>query len=939
VHVHPSFGRAEELENIRVFLDRTAGDGAALLLSGEPGVGKSLLLEAAVDAARAAGMVVLTASGVEFEADVSFAALNQVLLPLHDQFDRLSCAHRDALAVALGLGDGPVYDRTVVSDAALTLLRRVSTDAPLLLVVDDLQWVDRSSAAVLGTIARKVIGSRVGFLAGFRSEADSYFEPSGLRVLEVRPLDPDASAGLVSTRFPMLAARVLQRVLDEAQGNPLALLELPSALSDPQRTARRPLPAVLPLSRRLQSLFASRVGELPAATRQLLLLTALDGSDDLRLLRSTASGKSILDDLALAERARLLSIDHAGRQVTFRHPLVRSTVVEMSTSSERQHAHTELARLLVDQPERRAWHLAEAAVEPDEVVADLLEEIAYRILRRGDAVGAVTALLRAAELSPDRSDRGRRLAQAAYVGADVTGELRNASPLLVDARRTGPEVGGSLQAAVAASFVLLNEEGDVDTAHRLLAGAIETYAADHSGCDAAVVEALHTLLLICFFGGRAELWESFDDAMDRLEGDIPVVLSCAARTLRDPVRTAPPALEQLADTVSGLRDEVDPTQIVRTGMAASYVDRLGGCRDALWRVVRDGRQGGAVASAINALLLLCFDDLTIGHWEEAQQLADEGVELCEKHGYRLLGWPGRLTQALLAAARGDDETVEALTVEMSGWAAPRRVRTVEAYACHVRALAALGRGDFEEAYEQASAVSPPGVLASDVPHALRVMMELVDSAVRTNRHDEALAHVRAMGAANVAALSAHLALLVAGSAAIAAGEDRVVELFEQALALPEGERWPFDRARIQLAYGERLRRARATTESRRHLTAALSTFERLGARPWVTRAGKELQATGLTKLRGTGFGPASLTPQEREVAVLAAAGLSNKQIAERLFLSHRTVGSHLRQVFPKLGVNSRAALRDALAARRSPATSRSEVDIGERSCLTGRQRG
>ena len=287
----------------------------------------------------------------------------------------------------------------------------------------------------------------------------------------MRPLDDTVAAGLLSARFPELAPRVRQRLLAEAQGNPLALLELPAMLTGPQRTALASLPSVLPLGERLRTLFASRVRHLPARARQLLLLAALEGSGDLHVLQATAGGR--VDDLAPAEQARLVNIDEGTGRLAFRHPLTRSAFVELAADQDRRQAHRALAKQLADQPERPAWHLSEATAGPDEQVAALLEGVAHRILRRGDAVGAVSALLRAAELSPVWSDRSRRLAQAAWMGASITMETGTVSPLLSKAGPARTEAGISLLAAAAAAFMLLNGDGDVITAHRLLTQAIE----------------------------------------------------------------------------------------------------------------------------------------------------------------------------------------------------------------------------------------------------------------------------------------------------------------------------------------------------------------------------------------------------------------------------------------------------------------------------------
>jgi DNA-binding CsgD family transcriptional regulator len=904
-------GRSGEMDLLRAFVHRSATDGEALLLFGEPGVGKTLLLDAAADAASAAGARVLRAGGVEFEAEMSFSGLNQALLPLFGEFAHLSAAHHDALNVALGLGEGPAPDRLVVSNATLALLRQAATGRPLVVIVDDLPWLDRASAGVLGFVARRLAGSRVGFLAASRSGEESFFDRVGLPELELQPLDDDAAGRLVGARFPALAPGLRERILVEAQGNPLALLELPTALSGAAWAASRGMGSALPLTGRLQMLFASRIRALPARTRQLLLLMALDGTGDVRVLRVHAGGRGF-GDLDPAERARLASVEERTRRLVFRHPLIRSVVVELSTGEERRAANRVLAELWADQPDRRAWYLADATVEPDEQVAMLLEEAAYRILARGDGVASVAAFTRASELSPRDSDRSRRLAEAAYIGADVTGELRSASRLLTEVRRGDPELNRSLQASVAASAVMLSADGDVDTAHRLLVGAIRAKAENAS--DTVLEEALATLLQVCVFGGRGELWEPCSDALGRLTPDAHAPLHLMYKTLADPARTAAAALDQIDAAIERLAGDADPARIVRTAVAAVFVDRLAGCREALWRVVHDAREGGAVTSGITALIVLGLDSFSTGLWDQARQLADEAVGLCETRGYLMLQWSGRYVQALLAAVRGDFDTTQALTDQMIQWAAPRGARVVQWCAWRVQTLAALGRGDFEEAYRQATTISPAGALASHVSFALYVPMDLVEAAVRTGRHAEADAHVAAIQAENIAALSPRFALLACGSAAIAAPEDSAAGLFEEALAIPGADAWPFDLARVQLAYGERLRRAQATSESRRHLVAALGTFERLGATPWAGRAASELRATGQTRYRAGERDHVSLTPQEREIATLAASGLSNKEIGHRLFLSPRTVSGHLHRIFPKLDITSRAALRDALNA-------------------------
>ena len=910
-------GRAEEVKRICGFL-ATTDRGGALLLSGQAGVGKTALLDAAAQAVSCTGTRVLRAAGVEFEADVSYSALNQLLVPLSESFSELDGSHSDALRAALGLSSGPPPDRLVVCSAALMLLRRLAAADRLLLIVDDLPWVDRASATVLGFVARRIAGSRVGFLGAMRSGSDPFFSSVGLPEYEVPPLNEDASRQLLDARFPKLAEQVRQRLLTVAEGNPLALLELPTALSGQQRVALESLPAVLPLSQRLQALFVSRVSVLTDSARCLLLLATLEGSGDLGVLQASARHLGYdggLESLAPAEQDRLVRFEESTRRLVFRHPLIRSAVYTACTTTERRSAHRALAQVLMDQPERRAWHLGEACIEPDDEVAALLEQAAHLITARGNAVGAVAALIRAADLSPRSSDRARRLAEAAYLGADATGDLRGVSELLENARQADPDLTGSLHSAAAAVHLTINGGGDIDTAHRLLVGAIESGTHQYDAKDAALIEAFHLLLLLCFYSGRAELWAPFYSALARLRPEPPPLLSVASKTFSDPARSGAAALEQLQSIISGLPDEIDPGRIVRIGTAALYPDRLADLRDPSWKVVLQGRDGGPARRHIGALMHLCLDDYLTGRWDECAELADEGTQLCQESGYPFFAWYFWYCRAVVAAPRGDYATADRLAERITRFATPRGVGTALHYARHVDALTDIARGNFESAYRHAAAVSPAGTLASHAPHALWAAMDLVEAAVRTNRRAEAAAHVRAMQESDMAALSPRLALLAGGSAALSADEDDdAIGLFANALALPGIERWPFDLARVRLAYGERLRRARANSDSRAPLSMAYDAFALLDARPWMERASKELRASGWIAPRTTATAGRVLTPQEREIADLAAAGLSNKQIAERLYLSHRTVGAHLYQIFPKLGISSRAALRDALAA-------------------------
>ncbi|MBM0275428.1 helix-turn-helix transcriptional regulator [Micromonospora tarensis] len=902
-------GRADDIASLRAYFDKAGVGGGAVLLVGEAGVGKTAVLDefAAGEAER--GATVLRAAGVQFEAEVGYSALNQLLFPLGSEMAELSTAHRDALSCALGFDVGPVPERLVISNAALFWLRAVAAETPLLLVIDDVHWVDRASAEALGFIARRLVGSPIRFIAAGRPTERGFFQNGGLTELNLAPLPADAARTLVEQRFPDLAPAVRQRLLTEAAGNPLALLELPSALHDDQRADFTSLPAVLPLPERLQEIFADRVRGLPERCRLMMLLIALGGTTATTRLQRAAGAVCDLDDLAPAQEERLVLV--SGGWLTFRHPLIGAAVVAASTDRQRRWAHGVLVEA-VESPELQVRHLAASAVGPDADIAAKLELSARALLRHGDAIGAVAALTRSAELSPAAVDRGRRLAEAAYIGADAGGELAAASRLLDNARRTGSLDTHSLPAAAAAAHLLVNADGDVVTAHRLLAGAIE--AGDH-GFDAdqpVLVEALHNLMLISWWVGTEQAWQTFLGLLGRLTPQPPPVLRVTAAVFADPARATSrdvAELDALIDTIDP--NDEDPTRLIRIGTAAVFPDRLARLRGLERRLVRQGRDGrGPARRHLGALMHLGIDGFQGGRWREAGETADEGLTVCTRHGLRFFHWYFQFIHALLAAGRGEVKGARQLTDSMASWAAVNQAGGVTLFAFQARALAEIGAGDYQAAYQFASRVSPPGQLLPYRPNVLWSALDLVEACVHTGRHEEGVAHALAMRAAGLADISPRLTMLTSAALALTAAEP---EMFEAALSVPGADQWPFDFARVRLAYGERLRRHRDTRAAREQLTMAHDTFAAIGAVPWRNRAASELRATGMTRQSAPDAG-SPLTPQEREIAELAGTGLTNKQIGQKLFISHRTVGDHLYKIFPKLGITSRAALRDALGA-------------------------
>lgn len=836
-------GRQREVEILGRFLAEAAVGGGALLLTGPVGIGRTALLDEAVARAASDGVPVARARGVDEEADLPYAGLHQLLAPLDALVPGLAPPHRATLRTVLDGRAAP--DGGTPHPAVAAALRAAAGTGPLLVAVDDLHRMDAASAACLRRLPGALAGSRVGLLLTAATAA-------GTAVPELRlaPLPPDAAAALVADRAPGLTPQERDRVVREADGNPLVLCEL----------ARRPAG---PLGPRLAALHGDRVAALPADGRRVLVLAALADTGDLDVLLGV--GAPVPDGLLRAQEAGLVRV--ADRRVRFVHPAVRATATALATADERRQAHVMLAAALAGWPDRHLRHVAEAAAGPDEAVARALEEHAGHALDAGDAAGAVAALRRAADLTPPGPDRAGRRDRAAYVSAAVHGAL--------DGRAVGLGAD-SLWGAATRGHVLLHGDGDLDSAHRVLVDALAAAgpAADPGALDAA----LDTLLATCRIADRPALWA-------------PARALAARHAARLPA------------------DRRDPVAAVRAAWSLLAADRTEPCRPTLRRLLDDGPVGCAVEAAV----VLALDAVAGGRWDEAGPLAARAAALGAPHGHRTLAMLARLAPALVAACRGDDAAVELHLDHLCGWATPRGARLVHHGAAHVRVLAALGRGEHETAYHRAAAVTPPGVVEPE-GHGRYLVLDLVEAAVRTGRHDEAAAHVRAARDAGLAAVSARAALVVTGAVALVERGERARASFEEALAVPGAQAWPFDVARVRLAYGEQLRRARATLLARHQLTAALTAFRALDAAPWVARTESELRAAGHRTVRARSGGPTVLSHQERTVADLAATGATNRQIGERLGLSPRTVGSHLSRAFHKLGVTSRAALGEALGA-------------------------
>lgn len=907
-----TIGRQRELVEVSHFIDKVEKDGAGLVVVGQLGVGKSHLLRAAARSAEARGMPVHASNGVRYEAGLQFAGLNQLLLPLRGEFAHLSAPQRDLLDDALGLGSGDIDDTAPVAEAVVALLGRLTKDGPVLVTIDDLHWLDPASWAVIAAVAQSIPGTRAGLLMSVCADSLADYDLTSLPIHELRPLENSAAIQLLTHKFPMIQSPSLESVIGESAGHPLMLTELPKSLELRGRPPNTSLHDILPLNGRLLDAFGPQLSTLPASTRRVLLMAALnmDRTEDRGPMNSLQLEASDLGCLAPAIDARLVEDEERSGLVVFRHPLVRTTIVAMSTSAERRDAHRALAGRAVER-EAQLRHLAQVTLDPDEQLARELEQIASQCVRQGEGFAAVEVLRHSADLSPERSDRTRRLAQASYIGADLASNAIDAEWMLTEARKANRKGGASLREAVAEARVLLNVVGDVDAAHSKLVAAIRGHGEPGDPPDEQVLSALALLVDVCVYSGRPAFRKPLDAELARLGKTAPPLLTAQRDLLCLSDPQGPNRASSLAAEVAVLMRDADPPTIAQLAPAAVAAGHVSNVRSILWQVARSERSGWPTSLKVKALDALVSDSFAGGRWEESIFIAGEGTKFSDRHGYELASRCFQLDSARIAAARGRESEVQDVTAAVSSWAVPRGALMLQLKCHRLQALTALGRGDFERAYLHATAVAPSDRAPESAPLALEVTLDLVEAAVRTHRPEAAAYHLRSIRDAYTAALAPRYAMIAAAAAGIAGGDEER-EPFERALAVDGVERWPFDLARVQLAYGERLRRMRERAASRTYLEAAEETFCRLGAAPWAARARIELDASAMTKGGGEAFGLGALTPQEQQVALLAASGLTNKSIAAQLLISPRTVGAHLNHIFPKLGITTRASLRDAM---------------------------
>jgi len=900
------FGRDTESQVLDHLLDRVGDGGGSLVVTGEPGIGKSALLAEAASRAQRRAMQVLTTTGVQSEEHLPFAGLHQILLPVLAQVDGLAAPQRDAILAAFGLADAVVADLFLTALGALNLLADSAARAPVLIVAEDAQWLDRATSDVLVFVARRLEFEPILLLAGIRDGFESPFNGAGLPSLRLEPLPAPAAAALLDSHAPGLPVPARARLLDEAAGNPLALIELPAALR--QLGSGPSLPAWLPLPTRLERAFTARVSGLPVATRAALLVAALNDSsllsDVLTATALLADSGGAPDALDPAVSARLVDIDDG--EVRFRHPLIRAAIRQAASLSQRHAAHAALADALSAQPERRVWHRAASIVGPDEKVAGELEAAAAQAHRRGATVAAVSALQRAAALSdgPARIGRLLRGSQLAY----ELGQRDLALELLGKAEPL------ELPAAAQARVVWIRESlaeglaGDADSARALAAIAGRTGAA---GDTDLAVKLLCVAALRCWWSdpGKAAR-DEIVSAAERLKTDpgdprLLVILSFAAPVGRGAVvltRLSEPAPESARPDAGAMR---------LIGMAALAVGTLDLATQSLAASAAMLRGQGRLGLLARALSLQAWGDVQLANLGAAIPAAEEGARLAQETNQPLFMATALAAQATAAALRGDQESAAALAAEAERVALPKGARAVLAAAQLARGLADLGGGRPADAFQHLWRIHDPADPAHHSVLSYCTIGDLAEAARHSGEQERIRIVISGLEAAAEESWSPIMHAGLRYARALLAPDADAGALFEAALDT-DLSAWPFLRARVQLSYGEWLHLRRRNAASRVPLRAAREAFDALGVRPWSDRARQRLRATGETSRPQSAWAWDQLTPQELQIAQMAADGLSNREIGQMLYLSPRTIGSHLYRAYPKLGISSRAQLRSRL---------------------------
>ncbi len=903
-------GRRSECEALDRQLQRVrSGQSSVLVVRGEAGVGKTALLGYVAE--RASGCRIVRVAGVESEMELAVAGLHQLCAPMLDGLGGLPGPQRDALRVAFGLQDGGAPDRFLVALAVLSLLAEAAEAEPLVCLVDDAQWLDRASAQALAFVARRLLAESIAMVFAVREPSDAN-DLSGLPELVVGGLaDGDARSLLASAMPGRLDERVLDQIVAETRGNPLALLELPRGLTTAELAGGFGLPDARPVATRVEETFVQRVRALPRETQRLLLLAAAEPVGDVSLLWRAAERLGIRGDAGRpAEEAALIEL---GIRVRFRHPLVRSAAYRAADFRDRQEVHRALAEATDPDtdPDRRAWHRAQAASGPDEAVADELERSADRAQARGGAAAAAAFLARAAELTPDPAGRGKRAVAAAQAKFDAAAADAALELLAIAELAPLDELQRARLERLRAEIAFARTRGR-DAPALLLAAARHLEPLDAAMARETHLEAMAAAMYAGRLGGEPGVRVAADAAQAAPAAPHP---PRAMDLLLDGLATR--FTEGYAAGVPPLRRALDTFRHVE-GLTASDVRWLWlACRlaqdlwdDELWHVLatrglRVARETGALRVLPIAATYRASLHVHAGAFAAASSLIEEADAIVEATGMAplkfaslmLAGWRGNEDEALELFEAGRLEATargEGMGLNVLEWATALLYNGLGRYA---EALAAAQRGG-----EQDDA----GLFAW-------TLVERIEAGARSGATDAASAALDRLSGRTQASGTDWALGIEAGSRALLSDGRDAEPLYSEAVERLARSRGVVHLARAQLLYGEWLRRENRRVDAREQLRAAYDRFDLIGAEGFAERARRELLATGETAPRRTVETRDVLTPQEAQIARMASDRQTNPEIGAKLFISPRTVEYHLRKVFTKLEISSRKELRSALA--------------------------
>jgi len=882
-----------------------AGQSRVLVLNGEAGIGKTVLLEHLSAVADGCGMA--RAVGVESEMELSFAGLHALCAPMLGRLDRLPGPQREALNTAFGLSEGAQPDRFLVGLAVLSMLADAAEERPLICIVDDAQWLDRVSVQTLAFVARRLLAERVGLVFAVRPPVEQN-DLTGLPELAIEGLPAAESRVLLEEAIPgPLDEQVQSRILGEAGGNPLALLELPRGLKSVAVAGGFGLPGAVALSSRIERGFGTQLESLPADTQRLLLLAAAEPLGDVPLLWRAAGTLGIAP--AAAAPAQAVGLVEIGTRVRFRHPLVRSAAYLGATAPERYEAHRALAEATDPEldPDRRAWHRARAADGPDEAVAGELERSADRAQGRGGLAAAAAFLTRAAELTPDPAMRVERSLAAAQAKLDVA-DAASASDLLA-AAELGPldDLQRARLERLGAEIAFTHQRGR-DAPPLLLAAAKRLEPLDPAMARETYLEAISAAMFAGRLGTGPDEHEVAEAARGSADGG---ARSASDRLLQALVIRY---TEGYAASVKPLSQALPAFAEPDCGEAEHQWLWLA-CRlaqdlwdDQLWfvlatRGVRVARETGALALLPNALNYLAALNVYAGAFATAAVQIDEVDAITASTGLP----PLKHAACMLAAARGDEAQLKAVSDGPLQGAMNRGEGSAVGGFGWFTALLCNSRAEYGEAYEAARGTCEH----EDPVYYGRALAELIEAGVRCERPEEAAAAFERLRERTAASATDWAIGVEARCRGLLDDDEAAYRESVDRLARSRAE---LELARSLLLYGEWLRRQNRRADARERLRAAHEMFSRMGAEGFAERARRELSATGETVRKRTVETRDELTAQEAQVARLARDGHTNTEIGAQLFISPRTVEYHLHKVFAKLGIGSRKELRKALPA-------------------------